>query len=92
MAKGNKQRVNEWFLSGTLKKVTRIFGGAYLDVNNTIEVKDGDKLMHHRVWIGEMMWDEHVDELQPGIELCVTGEVYYGNDGVYNKAKALQII
>ena len=89
-----QRKHNEWFLSGDVKRIVKKDNGAQVDITHMIQVKGGDKMMHHRVWLNLSLWDEVADKLDLGMEVCVTGQVRYGRNGLpcYNRATAIDIL
>lgn len=85
---------NEWFISGNVRTIVRKDRGTELEVTHMIEVRTGKKMMHHIVWVNQLLWEEVSDTLEVGIDVCIAGEVRYGRNGLpcYNRATAIQIL
>ncbi|MCO6358190.1 hypothetical protein [Roseivirga pacifica] len=83
---------NEWRLSGLVTDVKRCEKGAFFTLKNEIPVQAGTKKMFHQVRVSEQLYHEVSDMLQPGIQLAVCGEVFYGAHKVFNKAFKVEVV
>lgn len=83
---------NEWRLSGLVTDVKRCEKGAFFTLKNEIPVQAGTKQMFHSVRVNEQLYHEVEEMLQPGMELSVCGEVFYGAEKTFNKAYKVEVV
>lgn len=87
-----KPKVNEWFLTGCIDKYNKVPTGAFLYISNFVDITGGKKRMHHVIYVNALKWAEIEDSIDVYVEICVTGEVFYGTEGVFNRAKEVEVL